>query len=142
MTTVLVARARRRGALLAAGMVLLAAGVGWGMSQPSTSAPPVPSASSPEDAVKQLFSLVLAGRCDQAAAVVATAPNAEGLRDPHACREIVESVRQHPLERIVSVAADGRNPRLRLVTAQLRNSPGLRTFTVSKNHDDWRVEPL
>jgi hypothetical protein len=104
--------------------------------------PKGPVASSPERAVEQLFSLAQAGDCRGASDLVLSVGPRQSSGDAEGCHAFVEFVRKHPLEEIVSTTADGRNPAFKLVTARLRNSLGLRTFTVSGERNEWKVQTL
>jgi hypothetical protein len=99
-------------------------------------------ASSPERAVEQFFSRAQAGDCQGASEFVLPRRPEESIGAAEVCHAFVEFVREHPLEEIVSTTADGRNPALKLVTARLGNSLGLRTFTVSRESNEWKVQAL
>jgi hypothetical protein len=127
---------------LATSIPIVAGVLALGFGGPRAGSPKGPVASSPERAVEQLFSLALAGDCRQASELVLSARSQQSIRDAEACHEFVEFVREHPLEEIVSTTTDGRNPAFKLVTARLRNSLGLRTFTVSGERNEWKVQTL
>ena len=127
---------------LATSIPIVAAVLALGFGGPRAGSPKGPAASSPEQAVEQLFSLAKSGDCRGASELVLSVGPRQSIRDAKGCHEFVEFVREHPLEAIISTTADGRNPAFKLVTARLRNALGLRTFTVSGERNEWKVQSL
>lgn len=102
---------------------------------------PAPPAAPPADAVQSFYAAVAAGDCAAALAGLAA-----GLRTRVApdgtCEPLFAELRQHPLERVVDTAVDGRNRAAQLVRARLRGRATEVIIRVQAEGSRWKIFSL
>lgn len=100
------------------------------------------STGKPEDAVQRLYLAAADENCDRVGMVLSRDLRKQFLSPPDGCEHFLERLNEKKLERIVSVAGDGRNPQAQLVRVRVVSQKMVIIFRVEIEEGVWRITSL
>lgn len=97
-------------------------------------------AGSPADAVEALYAAVEAGDCQAALSVLTSAYRPE--IEAAGCDELMEKMREFPLDRILETKPDGRDPGARLVRTRIHQRQSDVIIRVQAENGAWKIAAM